>query len=76
MGNEPEFFDGQGGDLSQWRGVGTENQSDTGSPASGIFAAWKQRRTDEPTMPNAENTGEDERQTQETNESYYNMQQR
>lgn len=78
MGNEPEFFEGQGGDLNQWRGVGTENPGDTGSPSSGFFASWRRRRAPEPepTMPNADESGDEERQGQETNQAFYDMQQR
>lgn len=81
MGHEPEFFEGQGGELNQWRGVGTDNQGDTGSPASvNLASAWSRRRAPEPeiTMPNAvkESDPQEEGQGQEKNQEFYDMQQR
>jgi len=76
-------MDGLGGDRNQFRGPGTENQSDTGSPSSGVFAGWKNRRAligeqPEPTMPNAkkESDPQEEGAGQETNQTFYDMQQR
>lgn len=75
-------MDGMGGDLNQFRGPGTENQTDTGSSPSGVFAGWSRRRSmveqPEPTMPNAkkESDPQEEGMGSETNQAFYDMQQR
>lgn len=77
-GQEPEFFEGPA--KNQFRGVGTENQSDTGSPASIMVATWRKRRHPEPeaTMPNAvvEHDPNEESRNTETQQQFYDMQMR
>lgn len=83
-GAEPDFFDGRGGDRSEFRGTGTDNTGDTGSPNSGVFAAWKRRRTlVEPSMPNAKKESDplEEGQSESgapgaDNQQFYDMQAR
>ncbi len=75
-------MDGLGGDRNQFRGTGTENQQDTGSPSSGVFAGRENRLSmvemPGPTMPNAKKESDpmEEGETSETNQTYYDMQQR
>lgn len=70
------------------KGYGTENQPDTGSPASVMLASWRRRLTAWPmrrkkpeiesTMPNAKKESDplEEGQTTETNQQFYDMQER
>lgn len=72
-------MEGPAGYRGSHEGVGTEEQGDVGSPASGIFASWQQRRTlVEPSMPNAKKESDplEEGQVTETNQTFYDMQQR
>lgn len=86
-GQEPEFFEGPAGDRNEFRGTGTDNPGDVGSPSSGIFASWKRRRAaalmPEPTMPNAKKESDplEEGQTESgapgaDNQAFYDMQAR
>jgi hypothetical protein len=78
-GSEPEFFEGN--EMGQWRGDGTDSPSDVGCPAS-IQAAWRRRRVPKveapaPTMPEAKvERDQDEQSTMETQQQFYDMQQR
>jgi len=78
-GQEPEFFEGPAGYRNVEKGYGTENQPDTGAPASIMLAKWKRRRTlVEETMPNAIKEGDpqEEGATTDHNQEFYDMQQR
>ena len=87
---EPEFFEGPGGERNMFRGTGTDNPGDCGSPSSGVFAGTLRDPRParaaiplEPTMPNAVRGGDanEEGQTEtgapgEGNQEFKDMQAR